>query len=145
LPARNNLGITALSEYGIAARILLTPRSSNVALFAAVLIFAAYVATVVAGSSAFRVAIINYLAGLVFLAIALARLYASNRSRAALVGLMGLFLTAAASIAQQIHISIHPHYFNHNALYHLLEAIALLLIYISGRSLVSTSVQLENR
>jgi|SRR5262249_40614652 len=139
------LGITALSEYGLAARILLTPRSGNLVISAAILIFALYVAIVVGWNASFRIAVIDYLTGLIFLALALSLLYARNHSRAALVGLMGLFLTVTASLVQQAHISIHPHYFNHNALYHLLEGVALFLIYRSARSLVSTTAQLEKR
>ena len=139
------LGITALSEYGIGARLMFAPRSGNVVILAAVLMFAVYVAIVVTWNNTFRIAVINYIVGLLFLATALLRLYAGNRRRAALIGFVGLLLTVAASAAQQAHIAIHPHYFNHNALYHLLEAIALLLLYLSARSLVSTAVPLEDK
>ena len=139
------LGMTALSEYGLAARILFPPRSASVVTPAAFLMFAAYTAIVVAWSDTFRIAVVNYMIGLLFLAAGFLRLYAGNRSRAALIGLAGLLLTVGASVVQQARISIHPHYFNHNALYHLLEAVALFLIYISARSLVCTTMQLENR
>ena len=139
------LGITALSEYGLAARILFPPRSANAATSAAFLIFAVYTALVLTWNDSFRIAVINYIIGLLFLSAAFLRLYAGNRSRAALIGLAGLLLTAGASVVQQARIEIHPHYFNHNALYHLLEAVALFLIYISARSLVRTTLQLENR
>lgn len=139
------LGVTALSEYALAARILFPPRSATVATSAAFLMFAVYTALVVTWNDTFRIAVINYIIGLLFLSAALLRLYAGNRSRAALIGLAGLLLTVGASVVQQARIAIHPHYFNHNALYHLLEAIALFLIYISARSLVRTTVQLENR
>lgn len=139
------LGIAALSEYGLSARILFAPRSANLATSAAFLIFAVYAALVVAWNDSFRIAVINYIIGLLFLAAAFLRLYAGNRSRAALIGLAGLLLTVGASIVQQARIAIHPRYFNHNALYHLLETIALFLIYISARSLICTTVQLENR
>jgi hypothetical protein len=88
--------------------------------------------------------VIDYLGGLVLLSIALFKVYSRHRSRAALMGITGLFLTVAASVVQQAHISIDPHYFNHKALYHLVEAIALFLIYRAGRSLVSIPVAPEN-
>ena len=139
------LGITALSEYGIAARLLLTPRSGNVLIFAAVLIFAMYVATILLWNTSFRIAIIDYLSGLVFLLLAFVGTYSRHRSRPALVGVVGLLLTVAASVVQQAHISIDPRYFNHNAFYHLLEAIALLLIYWAARSLVRITLPWESR
>jgi hypothetical protein len=139
------LGITALSEYGIAARLLLTLRSGNVLIFAAVLIFAMYVATILLWNTRFRIAIIDYLSGLVFLLLAFVGTYSRHRSRPALVGVVGLLLTVAASVVQQAHISIDPRYFNHNAFYHLLEAIALLLIYWAARSLVRITLPWESR
>jgi hypothetical protein len=139
------LGITALSEYGIAARLLLGPRSANLLIVMAVLGFFAYVAIVVLWNASFRIAVIDYLGGLVLLSIALFNLYLRNRPRAALVGIAGLLLTVAASVVQQAHISVDPRYFNHNALYHLLEAIALFLIYRAGRSLVNLPVAPENK
>ena len=139
------LGITALSEYGIAARLLLSPRSANFVIGLAVLGFFAYVAIVVLWNASFRIAVIDYLGGLVLLSIAFFTLYLRHRPRAALVGIAGLVLTVAASVVQQAHVSVDPRYFNHNALYHLLEAIALFLIYRAGRSFVNLPVAPVNR
>lgn len=41
----------------------------------------------------------------------------------------GLALSVLAAVLQQAHVALHPVYFNHNALYHLLQGIALVLIY----------------
>lgn len=139
------LGLTALSEYGIAAHLLFSSRSANILIFSAVLIFALYVVVVAFWNATFRIAVIDYVGGLIFLSIALLRLYSRHRNRAALIGIAGLLLTLAASAVQQAHISIDPHYFNHNALYHLLEAIALFLIYRAGRSLLRIPVSPENQ
>jgi hypothetical protein len=139
------LGLTALAEYGIAARLMLTSRSANIFILSAVVIFALYVAVVSFWDATFRIAVIDYLGGVIFLSIALLRLYSRIRIRAALIGISGLLLTVVASAVQQAHISVDPHYFNHNALYHLLEAIALFLIYRAGRSLLQISLPLENR
>jgi len=35
----------------------------------------------------------------------------------------------AASALQQLHVGLHPRYFNHNALYHLIQGIALALLF----------------
>ncbi len=130
------LGLTALAEYGIAAHLLLTSRLANIFILAAGLIFGIYVAIVLFWNSTFRIAVIDYGAGLILLLIGFSWLYSRDRNRAALVGIAGLFLTVAASLVQQAHISISTRYFNHNALYHLLEGIALFLIYRAGQSLV---------
>lgn len=137
------LGLTALSEYGIAAHLLLTRRSSNILIAGAVIVFFLYAAVVLFWNATFRIAVIDYLAGLTLLSIGFVRLYLRDRTRAALVGLAGLLLTLAASAVQQAHISISSRYFNHNALYHLLEGIALYLIYRAGQSIARTSVSVE--
>ena len=43
---------------------------------------------------------------------------------------LGLTVSAAAALLQQAHIAIHPVYFDHNALYHLVQAVALVLLYL---------------
>ena len=91
------------------------------------------------------IAVINYVGGLVLLSIGFLRRYTRDRNRGSLIGLAGLLLTLGASAVQQAHISINPRYFNHNALYHLLQGIALFLIYRAGQSLVRIPLSPENR
>jgi hypothetical protein len=62
-------------------------------------------------------------------AVAMAR----NRSPAAAAGLSGMVLTLVAAAVQQRGIALHPVYFNHNALYHAIQAVALWLIYVYAR------------
>jgi hypothetical protein len=69
------------------------------------------------------------------LLIALLRVYRLHRSRA-LFGVLGVLLTLVASLAQQARIDVHPRYFDHNALYHVLEAVALLFLWYAARSLL---------
>lgn len=41
----------------------------------------------------------------------------------------GLMVSAIAAVLQQSRVSIHPVYFDHNAVYHLVQALALIFIY----------------
>jgi hypothetical protein len=41
----------------------------------------------------------------------------------------GLALSVVAALLQQAGVSIHPQYFNHNAVYHVVQGIALVLLY----------------
>jgi hypothetical protein len=51
-------------------------------------------------------------------------------------------LSFVAAAVQQTETSLHPLYFNHNALYHLIQAFALLLIFLAARGLLrKTSTQ----
>jgi predicted Co/Zn/Cd cation transporter (cation efflux family) len=53
-----------------------------------------------------------------------------------MAGIWGLVLSFIAAAIQQIGIGLHPLYFNHNALYHLIQAIGLFLLFWTARRLV---------
>ena len=46
---------------------------------------------------------------------------------------LGLTLSAGAALLQQFGIALHPVYFDHNAVYHLVQAAALVLLYLGFR------------
>ena len=58
-----------------------------------------------------------------------------ERSTAAVFGVISILLMFVASALQQKHVGIHPIYFNFNALYHLIQGIALALLFYSLRFL----------
>jgi hypothetical protein len=62
--------------------------------------------------------------------------YQASRSRNARWMLVsgGLALSVLAALLQQARISIHPVYFDHNALYHVVQAAALVLLYFGFRA-----------
>jgi hypothetical protein len=45
-----------------------------------------------------------------------------------------IVLMLAAAVLQQLHVGLHPVWFNHNALYHLLEGIALAVLFAALRA-----------
>jgi len=45
-----------------------------------------------------------------------------------------IVLMLAAAVLQQLHVGLHPVWFNHNALYHLLEGIALAVLFVALRA-----------
>lgn len=46
---------------------------------------------------------------------------------------LGLILSAGAALLQQLRIALHPVYFDHNAVYHVVQAAALVLLYLGFR------------
>lgn len=42
----------------------------------------------------------------------------------------GLLMSAGAAVLQQARVAIHPVYFDHNALYHVVQAVALVVLYL---------------
>lgn len=51
--------------------------------------------------------------------------------RNGLVAAGAILLMLLAAVLQQLHVGLHPVWFNHNALYHVLEGAALALLYVA--------------
>ncbi|HEX7793517.1 MAG TPA: hypothetical protein VF456_04160 [Vicinamibacterales bacterium] len=123
------LGVVATAAWAIGSRMLFSDRVAYFITIAASIAFVAYVLIIAFLSDAFAVAIVNYLPATVFLILAFVTAYRGNAAMPLALGLGGLVLTLVAAGVQQSGIALHPKYFNHNALYHLLQAIALFLIF----------------
>lgn len=133
------LGVTSLAMWFVGAIAGLREPRATWLRRAAVAALAVYAAVVIFVDSRFVVAIGMYLPATVFLLVTLIMLYARQRTRGLAIGIAGLLLTFVAAAVQQLRIAIHPVWFNHNALYHVIQGIALAMIYIGARSLTSSS------
>jgi hypothetical protein len=122
-------GFTAFAAWRIGA--LLSFSSGTVTRISRIAIveLAVYSFIVLLFRQDFLVAIVNYLPAVVFLTFSLVLHLARSGNSSTLTGLTGLALTFVAAGVQNFRISLHPRYFNHNALYHLLQGVALLLIF----------------
>lgn len=130
------IGLAALASWSIGARLCLSDAGAGrITVFAAA-IFAVYAVVVLFVSQSFLVAIAFYLPAAAFLLIAFVIAYRRWPSSFLRAGIAGVLLTFVAAGVQQAEISLHPSYFNHNALYHLIQAIGLFLIFWAGRGLV---------
>jgi hypothetical protein len=52
---------------------------------------------------------------------------------------LGLALSAGAALLQQLQVALHPVYFDHNALYHVVQAAALVLLYAGFRRIADAT------
>lgn len=133
------IGLGAWASWIIGARLALSEKAAaRVAAFAGML-FALYLVVVLFVAQSFAVAIIHYLPAAVFLMAAFTVAYRRKPTGFLLAGLWGVALTFAAAAVQQAGIDVHPRYFNHNALYHLIQALAFVLIFIAARDLLRAS------
>jgi len=57
-----------------------------------------------------------------------------DRHRNARLASAAIVLMLAASVLQQLQVGLSPVWFNHNALYHLLEGLALALLFVAVRA-----------
>ena len=133
------IGVTALAAWVIGARIYFSSKVAGWVRIVAVIEFAGYCLVVLFVTQSFFIAIINYLPAVIFLTVIFTLIYCQARERQVLVGLIGFLLTFIAVGVQQGGIALHPLYFNHNALYHLIQAVALFLIFWAARWWVKLS------
>ena len=126
------IGVTALSGWAIGAHLLFSTRVAKGVLLLAGLSFAVYVATVLRLSQSFAVAIIYYMPAALFLFIAFVLTYRRRRRNYLVAGIAGLALSFAAAAIQQTETGIAALGLNHNTLYHLVQAAALLLIFLAA-------------
>jgi hypothetical protein len=128
-----SIGITASTCWILAARVRYTARIvSWIELFAAVQ-FVAYAVIVLWVNSEFGVAIVTYLPATMFLLVVLAFEHRGSPSPALARGIVGFVLTFVAAAIQALYLASRPVYFNHNVLYHLVQGLALVLIYSGAR------------
>ena len=130
------IGMAALALWSIGATLIFSERVAKRVFWGALFAFAVYVLLILFSSQVFWIAIINYIPAATFLLVALLVMYSRNGMSYLLVGVGGIVLTFIAATVQHTGISIHPRYFNHNALYHLIQAVALFLIYWTAHVLV---------
>jgi uncharacterized protein DUF6962 len=129
------IGVTALAGWALGARLVLSEATATHVVAAAGAAFVGYASVVLFVSHSFAIAVIHYLPAAVFLLGAFVLAYLRQRNGFLLAGIAGLVLTFVAAAVQQSETSLHPVYFNHNALFHVIQAFALLLIFLAARGL----------
>ena len=133
-----SIGVAALCGWIIGARLLFGPRTARAIRVGATVESIVYAVVIVGVNDSFWVAVVNYLPPTVFLMVALAGAYRTTREPGMAIGVAGLASTMLAAAIQQFLVALHPLYFNHNALYHAIQAAALFMIFRSARALVQT-------
>jgi hypothetical protein len=129
------IGVTSLSGWVFGARLALSDKLALWVTRAAFGQLVVYTGIVLFLNNAFWIAIADYLPAVLFLLVAFALAARRNRSPRVRLGAWGMVLTLVGSTLQQFRIGIHPDYFNHNALYHLVQALALAFIFMGCRGL----------
>ena len=128
------VGTTGLAAWGLGARVGGISAGGRRLTRIVLAAFVAWVALVLAGQQAFVMAIVFYLPAVIYLTVRFARLYRRAPTPSRREALIGFGLTFAAAAIQQLQIPIHPVWFDHNALYHVVQAVAFVLLFrgISG-------------
>ncbi len=131
------IGVTALAGWALGGLLVLSDRARRWLMTAAWIQLAVYAAVVLLVYRGFAVAIVDYLPATVFLLAAFIVAWRRTGAGSLAVAAGGLGLTLVAAAGQQAGIGVHPVWFDHNALYHLLQAIAFVMIYRGARRLTA--------
>lgn len=127
------MGITALAGVHIGTALQFTRPVATHINRAATAVFAAYVLVVIFIRSDFLVAILDYLPSLIFIGVAFLLAHRRHRKSEFLIGFLGVCTMLLAAAAQQAKIGINPRFFDHNALYHVLQAVALFMVFLAAQ------------
>ncbi len=131
------VGLTALAGWSIGGRLLFPERTARLVEVLAAVECAAYTFVVLAIDQSFWIAIANYAPSVFFVAFSFLVAYRRHGEGPLLAGLVGLLLMIAGAIVQRLRLALHPAYFIHNALFHVIQMAAFLLVFVAGRHLVA--------
>jgi len=132
-----SIGIAAFSIWCVAAEILFEKKMASLIRRYALGVFFSYVVIVLAFIQDYLIAIIHYLPAVIALLAAFLKRYFKYHEREMLPGIMGIILTFIAAGIQQAGIGFHQVYFDHNAFYHVVQAVGLYFIFLCARYLAS--------
>jgi len=129
--------ITGFAAWNIGGVLLLSARKANIVRRLAVLQLLIFSFVVLVVSAEFFIAVIAYLPATLFLLIGLIAGYRRWRLASLRWGIAGLGLTFLAAAVQRLNVAIHPHYFDHNALYHVIQGAGLWMIFLGAKCISS--------
>jgi hypothetical protein len=134
------LGVVSSTAFLIAVQLLLP--SANLSFFRlfALAAFVVYSAVVVFVKWNFALGLAFYVPAAMLMFAGFVR-QLGRSLRIGTLGGAGLLLTFCAAYVQHAKIAVHPTYFDHNATYHLVQALGLLLIFLAARGLLVASTR----
>jgi hypothetical protein len=131
------IGLAGLGAWMSAAHLRGCERARSGERIAGWGVFAAFVFVVLFVSQDFKYAIVAYLPATLFLLLSFFGWWIRSRHESARIGALGVLLTFVAAGVQQSELSLHSVYMNNNVIYHIIQAIALALVFVGARAAVS--------
>jgi hypothetical protein len=127
-----SIGWVALETWSVAGLYYARPEWTRRIRQFAIITFVIYLVVIFTVSQEFKIAIADYLPPTLFLLLSLLISYPRLKGRV-LPGIVGILLTLAAAIQQQLQFGISALHLSFNALYHVIQAVALYLIFVTFR------------
>lgn len=130
------IGASTIAIWNISALLIFEETTSNIITLVAGVAFLIYSSLLFLRFPPFLWAVVFYLPAVIFMLVAFTVSYLSSERIEILYGLAGSLLTLVAAVIQRAKIFLHPRYFNHNALFHVVQAIALFMIFLAARGMI---------
>jgi hypothetical protein len=127
------LGVTTLAGWFLGSRVLFSNRGTLVVMSVASPGFVAYSICTMFFSQEFLVAIVNYLPSALFALTAFTAVALRDGEAPAWLGVVGMVMIFVGAAVQQAGIGLHPEYFDHNAVYHVIQGLAILCVFLFAR------------
>jgi hypothetical protein len=133
LPVALSILIAAATMLELGLRILVPRLRSRVRRSIVAIYGVAFAAVVLLVDESFTSLVRFYIPALVLLLIAAGQQATRSRSVAWTLIASGLITSVGAAVLQQARVSIHSVYFDHNAVYHVIQGVALVFLYLGFR------------
>jgi hypothetical protein len=132
-PVVLSIVVAAAVMLELALRILVPRPSSSIRRYVAMTYATSFAAVVLLLDQSFTSIVYFYLPALLLLLVAAGQQAIRSRSGGWILVATGLLMSAGAAVLQQARVAIHPVYFDHNAVYHVVQSIAILFLYFGWR------------
>ena len=129
--------VTSFATWRIGVTLHLGSKGATIAGQLAIAQLVVFSLIVLFVSSEFLIAIIAYLPATLFLLVAFISAYRQRGYTDLRWAIAGLMLTLGAAAIQRLRIGIHPIHFDHNALYHVIQGIALWMVFLGARCITT--------
>jgi len=140
------IGVAGLSAWNAGAALALRGGGARVINAPVVAAHIAYLGLVVRRRPPFRLALAMYAPNALFLRLALINCLRDDRERRpAALALAALTVSTGAAVIQLRGIGLHPRWFDHNATFHSVQALAFALLYPAARGLVRAASDMRAR
>ena len=130
------MGVTALAMWAIAAKLLCPQWVMRLVLIAGGIQYVLYSVVVLFLIQEFWLAMVNNFPAILFLMLALGAIYQREKHWRMLLAVAGPALVLIAAVLQYLRIGVDPLSFDYNALYHVLQGVAILLFFQGVRWLI---------
>ena len=135
-----SIGVAGLSAWCLGAALALPRRAARRVERTAGVVHGVYLAGLSRTTPPYSVAIATYLPGALALGAGLVvRLRDPLARRPAALALAGLGLTFGAAAVQLRRVAVHPRFFDHNATYHAIQAVAVACFFVAARGFVQAT------